>query len=261
MLGWVVSSIFSPLPTRISIMKSYNLKSFLLLLISTVNAITYSILDGGTQFIYYQGTIEGVFTHNNPNLSSCGDGGTYYFANLTNSSLRIGANPSWDNNPLFFELEHYGNSWQTTTNKRKRSSLGDLTRHSSVAADLKSYRMAPFPQKDFCFGLGGCTYDAVYNLYFATAWYVCEKAGSACPEFTWWPWYYVSAEIVNLNAATMTEVSGVGLTATDGGPFYSVTGDQKSWVSNGTVQNSFDFQAPQNYSIHSGCLDTSTFDW
>ena len=50
----------------------------------------------------------------------------------------------------------------------------------------------------------------------------------------------------------------------DKGPYYSVFGDEKTWVSNGTVDwNKFDAQKPSNYSDEGPkeCLDGQGFLW
>ena len=120
-------------------------------------------------------------------------------------------------------------------------------------------------KRDICVSIGGCTYDSIYNLEFASAWYACQVEGHACPQYTD-SWYYVAAEMVNLSSASVSTVStGAALANGDDSPYYSVRGDEKTWVSNGTVKwNMFDFQIPNNYSKKTpGCKTTpeSSFDW
>lgn len=65
--------------------------------------------NANTQFIYYNGGIQGSYVFNRANLSFCGDNGTCYFAPLNGSFMRISVNPPWDANPFSFEMVHVGN--------------------------------------------------------------------------------------------------------------------------------------------------------
>ncbi|GLB33159.1 hypothetical protein LshimejAT787_0100440 [Lyophyllum shimeji] len=56
----------------------------------------------GTQFIFYNGTISGRFVHP-PGQSSCPD---YHLGPHALTSLFVGVNPPWDDNPFFFDLYH-----------------------------------------------------------------------------------------------------------------------------------------------------------
>ena len=50
------------------------------------------------------------------------------------------------------------------------------------------------------YGEGFYTKDAIYNLDFFTASYVCyQPDGEICSNFQWWPYYFVPIEMVNLN--------------------------------------------------------------
>jgi hypothetical protein len=231
--------------------------------------------DGG-QFIYYNGTISGSYVFNQRNLSSCGDNGTFYFSGLDNSYMRIGVDPPWDHNPFFFELGHYGNDWQSESNSSNKArrwpqAMRTGLKERGALETQQMYRRRPVTaskneKRDICFGVGGCTYDAIYNLAFSTVWYACQQDGHGCPYITS-NWYEVAAEMVNLNASSVSVVdNGAALTNSDNSPFYSVSGDEKIWVSNGTVNwNSFNFQVPQNYSTDSSDdCETSTqsvFNW
>lgn len=72
------------------------------------------------------------------------------------------------------------------------------------------------------------------------------------------PYYYVPLEIVNLNAATVTQLNSVD---GDNEKGYDVVGDQSTFISNGTAVSSFDFQRPRNYSSQSGCAEVLHFEW
>lgn len=72
--------------------------------------------------------------------------------------------------------------------------------------------------------------------------------------------------MVDLNKSSVTVVdNGVALSNTDSSAFYSVVGDERSWVSNGTVDyDSFDFQMPGNGSgglLGAGCSPDGSFNW
>lgn len=163
---------------------------------------------------------------------------------------------------MFFELEHHGNDSKNSSSKHGKLSTSSVTHRSRSSTDGSSNTLDTFSKRDLCLNaLGGCTYDAVYNLQFASAYFVCEKDGYLCGYITKWPWYYISAELVNISAAAVTQVSGVPISDRDGGPFYVVRGDEKTWISNGTRANSFDFQRPQNYSSEGKCVDELEFHW
>lgn len=104
-----------------------------------------------------------------------------------------------------------------------------------------------------CF-IGGCTKDPIFNLDLATAAYACFTGNDRCSilEFSY---YYVPLPIIDLNKATISKINSGGKEG------YSVAGDQSTFVSNGTVKYSFDFQRPGNYS-EDGCLEYSLpFEW
>lgn len=111
----------------------------------------------------------------------------------------------------------------------------------------------------------GCTNDAVYNLKFATSYRVCFKDGERHGLFEY-DHYYVTVQMVDLGVASITVLDGGGLpiSKSDTGPYYSVLGDEKTRVSNGTVEwNIFNTQRPGNYRNYRerGCLDGQGFIW
>lgn len=64
------------------------------------------LAEGGSQFIRFNGTVESSFTFSTA-TPPCGDlstPGTSRLEPLANSTLYVGANPSWDPNPWFFWL-------------------------------------------------------------------------------------------------------------------------------------------------------------
>jgi hypothetical protein len=104
-------------------------------------------------------------------------------------------------------------------------------------------------------GFPDWTNDSIYNLDFTTAAYICMKNGEMCEFLTYHPYYFVVAEMVNLkdaNVARVSEGMGVG---------YSVTGDEKTWVSNGTIKNSVDVAMPLNYTWEAGCMYELHYEW
>jgi hypothetical protein len=172
--------------------------------------------------------------------------------------MRIGVTPPWDSNPFWFELGHYGNDYQDSSSSTS-SRRNPVVATNSETNLKRGVEEASAEKRDFCVNLGGCTYDAIYNLEFATSWYACQaQGGKTCP-------YHVSAEMVNLKAASVSTVSaGVALANGDDSAFYSVKGDESTWVGNWTVDyNMFNFQIPKNYSSpKSGCrTPEGTFNW
>jgi len=178
--------------------------------------------------------------------------------------MRVGVAPPWDSNPFWFELSHYGNDFQkssTSTTKRRNP----LVAMNPQKTNLKrGGAEASAQRRDYCFNRGGCTYDTIYNLEFATSWYSCLDEGQTCAQYI--PkgdvWYHVSAEMVNLSTASVSTVSiGVSLANGDDSAYYSVKGDETTWVSNRTVDyNMFNFQTPKNYSSHCRSPE-ATFNW
>lgn len=179
-----------------------------------------SIADYSDVHIAYNGVISGKFVCSSCALLSCSDNGTYYFSDLTESSLIVGSNgPDSGTSPFFLDLKHFGRSW-TEGRRSKRRSLTE-----------------GFSKRDICLNpVGGCTYDAVYNLDFDTRGYV------------------------NLSTAAITRVIGVPISDQDGGPFYDVRGDEKTRTDYLDLQ--FNFQIPRNYSSElPHCVNETEFSW
>jgi hypothetical protein len=92
------------------------------------------------------------------------------------------------------------------------------------------------------------TTDAIYNLVFQTAYYICIDGDQPC-QFGGSPSWYMALETVDLSKATVDVVSTGNLNAGDVGPYYSIRGDQSTYVGNASAVNGFDVQVPQNYSL------------
>ncbi|KAJ5658439.1 uncharacterized protein N7484_002088 [Penicillium longicatenatum] len=200
----------------------------ILILISLFTLYTLSLADldeSGTQFISYNGSISGTFKHSEQ-FPDCPTP-TYYFSSLENALVKVGANPPWDTNPFYFNIQHNGQQVST------------------------------YDSDEYCFSLGGCTYDSIYNLFLETAWYRClADDGSSC-EFIEWDYYFEPVEILDLNLATTASIG-------DGNEEkgYSTIGDQSSFVKNNLVSDySMDFQRPHNYTERDECVETLTFEW
>lgn len=198
------------------------------LLVHLFTHLIHAIDDnGGTQFITYNGSLSGAYTYIGSDNKSCSTGPPFYFHNIVNTSLRIGVNPPWDSNPFFFELEHYGNSWNSP-----------------------GKRSAYLSKRDYCFNsFGGCTYDAIYNLLFATACYGC------------------SGGVLDLHAAKVTNTTGMLQGMNETVPMYVVEGNEKTWNSSRNRKNyaTFEFQVPRNYTYEDYyndiCGETAIFYW
>ncbi|KAK0727511.1 hypothetical protein B0T26DRAFT_694813, partial [Lasiosphaeria miniovina] len=195
--------------------------------------------DGGTQFIFYNGTMSGSFVNNTPaasqpNVTVCGDGGVYYFSDLTDAGLRIGANPPWDTNPFFFQFDRHGST-----------SISRPPVEDRIEAFVR-----PFGGPgNICSSAVECTSDAIYNLYLATTYYLCYKDGQPCGNSIFSSRAYVTKPMLNITAASVSRVGGVPIAEDDPGPFYAVRGDERTALYNGTGDyNDFSFQRPQNYS-------------
>jgi len=190
--------------------------TLLSLFFSLISAQTYSLEEGGTQFIYYNGSLSGSFRHDPPTVStsSCGDNGVYYFTNISNAFMRIGKNPPWDTNPFFFSISREG----------RRSENVSL-----------------------------------WDVRFASTYYLCFKDGKRCGQLEFWPWYYETAQQVNISAAEISvEKEG------DQGPFYKVRHDNAVWLGRDIVKwNNLQFQTAGNYSGVRGnnCARAFFYEW
>lgn len=164
--------------------------------------------EAGTQFIRYNVTITGTYTHPGTNLTQCGNNGTYDLNIGDNMPLYIGANPPWDPNPFFF--------W---------------------------------------FG----------RINFKSAAFLCHQNGEPCGSITHWPWYYVHAQLLDLSRATVRVVQN------STGSIYRVTGDQGTFVSNGTELDPALFFTAPGFPVNqtrgtgmrdpAGCVLTESVNW
>lgn len=143
---------------------------------------------GASQYIWYNGSLSGSFT--NP-AGNC----TLDYGPIVNASLYVGNNGPWDPNPFFFYMRHPGNDYRNDPNR---------------------------PTGSYCFGLGGCTLDAIFNLYFGST-------------------YWIHGVVPQLNISN----ASLSKTTVNSQPGYSLEGDEKSW-SYGSSSNasSFEFQPP-----------------
>src|SRR5437868_2820915 len=77
------------------------------------------VSDGGSAFVYYNGSISGRFRWAKEVQPTCPDpDGYYYFGAIPDVYLRAGVNPSWDPNPFFFEFGGYAHEtapWANST--------------------------------------------------------------------------------------------------------------------------------------------------
>ncbi len=188
-----------------------------------VSATPRSMDEGGSQFIFYNGTLTGSLAPKGDsqndrygNSQDCKNYSSFYFEDDSLTSLYIGKNPEWDPNPFIFYL-------------------------TQQSPDLRSY-----------------------DISFASAYYPCYKEGKPCGFFEFSPWYYITATMLDLKKASVSVVKDATIGAGETGPFYSVTGDEKTWISNGTSNSTLDFRVPSNYTENdtSPCFPLqSTFVW
>lgn len=183
-----------------------------------VSATTYSMMEGGTQFIYYNGSLAGSFVPNvkfkdqrDSIYQNCEEYSAYYFEKLLKTGLYIGKNPEWDPNPFFFNLLQYDER------------------------------------------------EIITELSFASTYYPCYKYGEPCGSFELSPWYYIAATIVDLNKASITVINGSSIDAGEKGSFYAVTGNEKTFVGNGTTNSTFYFTPPGNYTH--ACASQANYMW
>lgn len=142
---------------------------------------------------------------------------------------------------------------------------GDYFSQPELSAYLEVGVNPPWDNNPFFFqlydrsenGEGYYTNTPVYNLHFFTAVYVCyQPSGQTCSTVLQsWPYYFVPIEMVNLNRAVVER--------TIMGPEigYSVSGDEKTWVSNDTTICEFEYNLPKNYTKSSGCMAGQQFVW
>ncbi|KAM0269844.1 hypothetical protein ACHAQH_009629 [Verticillium albo-atrum] len=121
---------------------------------------------------------------------------------------------------------------------------------------IRQFQKIDTQKGGICLSLGGCTDDAIYNLGFNTASYECYKDGERCGLFEYSDFTFVGEPLINLTVASISRLSDRPIDQSDSkdtGPFYSVSGDESTWVSNDRKSNSFEFQVPRNYSGDDNC--------
>ena len=192
---------------HLSMFKSSNAVFPLLFVCALLNALVSAqsaqTAEARGAYIRYNGTVSARFYQ--PDCS------TYNVAPEKGSTLYVGTYPTWDPNPIFFEIHH-------------------------IASEDCNQIDCPFDysptkaKRQFTI----LSYDDLSNLWFTSAAYVCYKNGSTCDVgFTWNP-YYVVAQLLDLSKATITGTDMLGA------PGYVVRGDQETWVSNDTIPAYFD---------------------
>ncbi|KAH7303480.1 hypothetical protein B0I35DRAFT_485170 [Stachybotrys elegans] len=200
----------------------------------------------GLQFIFYNGSLSGSFVHPHDEQSECGDHGAYYFSDLVNTSLRIGAMPPWDRNPFFFEFS--------------RLVTDDTVNEWS---DWTSYA----PIFDYCSNFWSGQWHGwqggVYNMGFASTRYACRDEACGIP-MALSSWGHVGDPYLNLSRASVERVTDGALSEEDDGPYYAVTGDESTWInSNHSCDWRLEFRRPENYTgrVPYGCVDYVQFFW
>lgn len=230
------------------------------------------------QFITYTGTLGGSFVQNTldyDSLASCGDGGTYYFPLEPYTTLCIGVNPpSIDDNPLFFMLQKTGSASNedpapaptatstgtdmmtiqtdtvvpstTTTAREGTAPRQYTTQGEDPTATAASPKRSAAPRHGLAVRPADGT-DAITNLLFSSMYWVCMRGAHRCdtvridpsvPDASP-PWYM---------SAPQLRVAAPGLHSDDTGAYYSLSGDESSFASNGTVEwNRFSLEPPSNY--------------
>ena len=147
----------------------------------------------------------------------------------------MGAFPVDDPNPFFFQLNHVASN-----DCEQEECPFDYSGGSSQDNDTQTTRAE---KRQFTV----LTYDDLRNVDFYTAAYSCQKNGRDCSLVEVDP-YYMLAEVLDLNKSQVQEVDDV-----NGYKGYTVKGDEKTWVSNGTLHPSFD---PDTF-----CFGTIRFPW
>jgi hypothetical protein len=191
----IVSSVLN---LSVPIGKEYRITShnmtmrWILLPLFALFPLSLSYVDleyGGTQFITYNGTIAGHFTHP---ASAPPDCPTYYFDSIRDAFISIGVNPPWDTNPSYFNIQH----------NRQQVDDGSML--------CESYR---------------CTLDPIYRLEFTTVDYICFKddTGNLCGMMEW-DFHFVPYVNLDLNQATIVQYDWG-----DAGKGYRIAGDQSTF--------------------------------
>ncbi|KAB5586297.1 hypothetical protein GE09DRAFT_1277663 [Coniochaeta sp. 2T2.1] len=199
--------------------------------VAAYNTSVNYLTDGGAQFIYYQGSITGNFAHNL----------TRYNYHRTNPKTGEPTYGCGDNGTYHFTLER------------------------AVDSYMRIGVNAPWDTNPFFFSLfrgvdGYRTRDRpLPEFEFATAHFECFKNGVPCDDLKLKPWEYVPQLEVDLNKASISAMKDGNLTD---GPFYAVTGDERTYVGNGTLsRNRAHFQVPSNYSRYDNCVTEFEIIW
>lgn len=185
--------------------------------------------DAGGLFIFYNGTISGQVTYSPPGNLTCGPKS---LGSYSKAYFYAGVYPPWDKNPFFFELFH------------KRSEDMDSRPGGDTELEPPADEDTRRRKRQFV----SLTYDDIFNLWFASAdGYNCFEDGKPCgsvyhPDYA----YFVGVDLLNLTAGTSKRVKVGSETG------YTVTGDEKTWISNDTAWNTVD--------IATSCVQTRNGD-
>lgn len=87
------------------------------------------------------------------------------------------------------------------------------------------------------------------------------KNGQLCGSFVFSPWYYVAAEMLDLGIGTGQSQAVVQRVQVDGTTGYKVSGDQTSFISNGTIENHVNVARPLHQSNMPGCMEMEQYIW
>jgi hypothetical protein len=195
---------------------------FLLVLYSKPVLSQWALSQGsGGQFITYSGLISGLFRHPQGLI----DQGCpdYTLGPHNRTYLYIGQVP-YDANPFFFELYHFASAYS--------------------GGGFISY-----------------TNDSIFNLDFTSIGHPCFKNGRRCGSIEFSPWYYVVAEMLDLGMGTGQRKAAVERVQVGSAMGYKVSGDQMSFISNGTIKNLVDVARPYNLTAPWPCMYEERYIW
>ena len=191
---------------------------FLLIYIPSLIVSQSDLLDEANPiFIRFNGSLSAHFTPS-PSLSSqCH---SFNIIPVRASTIYVGIYPDWDPNPFFFQISH-GHSEDCAPADCPWEYYHPSLRRKRAAAPREK-------RQGFVFD----TYDQLYQLDFASTYYVCEKDGELCGSVEWDP-SYIGARMLDLRLASVRRV------AVGDEMGYTVQGDERTWVSNSTANSSF----------------------
>ncbi|KAL8684887.1 MAG: hypothetical protein Q9218_008085, partial [Villophora microphyllina] len=135
------------------------------------------------------------------------------------ATVYVGVYPLWDPNSFFFHIAHDHSEACASVDCPE-----NYYHTNSTSSSLDNEK------RQFLFQ----TRDQLYQLDFASTYYVCQKDSHECGTVEVNP-YFVGAQPLDLSKAS-TERMQIG---NETG--YRVQGDEKTWVSNGTSEPSFHF--------------------